>query len=90
MNVQLPPDLETFVESEIQAGHYSTPNDVIREALRLLEERDHILQDRREEFRRMIEEGAESLDRGEFFDGEEVVAELDAMLEERERSGAAE
>jgi antitoxin ParD1/3/4 len=88
MNVELPPDLETVVESQIKTGRYATPNDVLRDALGLLEERDLLLRDRRAEIRRMIEEGVESARRGELFDGDEVADELEAMLAKRERGGA--
>ena len=34
MNVNLPPDLEKYVESLVQTGGYSKTSDVIQEALR--------------------------------------------------------
>ena len=89
MNVDLPPDLETFVESQIKTGRYATPNDVLRDALSLLEERDCLLENRREDFRQMIDDGVESARRGELYDGEEAADEIEAMLTERERSGTA-
>ncbi|MEZ5366640.1 MAG: type II toxin-antitoxin system ParD family antitoxin [Bryobacterales bacterium] len=81
--------LETVVESQIKTGRYATPNDVLRDALGLLEERDHVLRDQRAEFQRKIQEGVESARRGELYDGEEAAAELEAMLMRREHSGAA-
>ena len=89
MNVELPPDLETVVESQIKTGRYATPSDVLRDALGLLEERDHVFRDQRADFRRKIEECVGSARRGELYDGEEVAAEVEALLTRRERSGAA-
>ena len=40
MNISLSPDLEEFVRRKIAAGPYSTVDDVVQQALRLLEERE--------------------------------------------------
>ncbi len=53
--------------------------------LRLLEEHGHIQERRRQEIRRKIAEGLESLDRGEGVDGQEVFARLEAELDDLER-----
>jgi antitoxin ParD1/3/4 len=39
LNVSLTPELEHFVESRVASGRYQTASEVIREGLRLLEER---------------------------------------------------
>src|SRR5205085_11483455 len=39
MNVSLTPELEKFVQSRVASGRYQTASEVIREGLRLLEER---------------------------------------------------
>jgi antitoxin ParD1/3/4 len=38
MNVSLTTELEEFVNSKVQTGRYSSASEVVREALRLLEE----------------------------------------------------
>ncbi|MEG3846248.1 hypothetical protein QT971_03280 [Microcoleus sp. herbarium19] len=58
----------------------------MREALRLLEERDIQRQMRIEKLRREVAVGIEKSDRGETFDGEEVVAELLEEIELEERA----
>ena len=40
MNVSLTPDLEKYVQRKVNTGRYRSSSEVVREALRLLEERD--------------------------------------------------
>ena len=40
MNVSLTPELESLVNEKVQTGMYQTASEVVREALRLLKERD--------------------------------------------------
>ena len=63
MNVSLTPELETFVQTKVTSGRYTSASEVVREALRLLEDHDRI--------RRLS-----SLDAGKGSDGETVFARL--------------
>lgn len=40
MDISLPPELEKLVAAKVASGHYSSAIEVMREALRLLVERD--------------------------------------------------
>jgi antitoxin ParD1/3/4 len=40
MNVSLTPELEQLVNDKVRSGFYQTASEVVREALRLLSERD--------------------------------------------------
>ena len=40
MNVTLTPELKKFVSAKVRTGRYNSPSEVVREALRLLEEQD--------------------------------------------------
>jgi antitoxin ParD1/3/4 len=40
MNVSLTPELEKFVAVKVDSGRYTSASEVVREALRLLEEHD--------------------------------------------------
>jgi antitoxin ParD1/3/4 len=80
MNVNLTPELEQLVQSKVKTGRYNSASEVVREALRLLEEHDQIRQLRFQEMRRRIQEGWDSLRRGEGVDGEEFMAQLEAEL----------
>lgn len=42
MNVSLTPELECLVQTKVQSGRYLSASEVVREALRLLEERDQL------------------------------------------------
>jgi antitoxin ParD1/3/4 len=68
MNVSLTPELEKLVDAKVSSGMYQTASEVIREALRLLRERD---ERKREELRRMIQVGIDQLERGEYTDYDE-------------------
>jgi antitoxin ParD1/3/4 len=41
MNVSLTSELEKFVSAKVESGRYNSASEVVREALRLLEEHDH-------------------------------------------------
>ena len=40
MNVSLTPELDRFVAGKVESGRYNSASEVVREALRLLEEHD--------------------------------------------------
>lgn len=65
MNVSLTPQLENFVKQKVEAGLYNSVSEVMREALRLLVERDGIKEMRLIALRRDLQEGIDSLDQGE-------------------------
>ena len=81
MNVHLTPELEQLVHTKVQGGRYNSASEVVREALRLLEERDQLLELRKEAIRQKIDEGWESLRRGEGVDGEAFFADLERKEE---------
>ncbi|MET0026854.1 MAG: type II toxin-antitoxin system ParD family antitoxin [Candidatus Thiodiazotropha sp.] len=65
MNVSLTPQLESYVKQKVAGGMYSSVSEVIREALRLLEERDALQSMKLEALRQDIIQGLTSLDNGE-------------------------
>ncbi len=60
MNVSLTPELEALVRHKVESGRYLSASEVMREALRLLEERDKLEELRREELRKEIRKGLDS------------------------------
>ena len=70
MNVHLTPALQTLVQNKVKAGGYNSASEVVREGLRLLEERDRVRQLQIREIQRKIDEGWSALERGEGVDGE--------------------
>ena len=61
MNVSLTPELERLVNEKVESGLYQTASEVVREALRLLKERDLA----REHLRTDVQAGFDQLVRGE-------------------------
>jgi len=62
MNISLTPELEQLVAKKVKTGMYQTASEVIREGLRLLNQRDqHIAS-----LRRDVRSGFEAVERGEF------------------------
>jgi antitoxin ParD1/3/4 len=77
MNVSLTPQLESFVKKKLDSGLYYSASEVIRDGLRLLEEKDQMREMKLAELKKEIQLGLNSLDRGEGIDGEEVFAEIE-------------
>ena len=87
MNVSLTPELEQFVQSRVASGRYQTASEVVREGLRLLEEREQSRETVIQELRAKIRRGIEQADRGELLDGDAVFDEI-RQLSARRRSAA--
>lgn len=60
MNVSLTPHFEELVKNKLASGLYHSASEVIREGLRLLEERDQVRELRLEELRKEIQLGIDS------------------------------
>jgi antitoxin ParD1/3/4 len=68
MNVSLTPELEKFVSAKVGSGRYNSASEVVREALRLLEEHDSARAAQLAEFNEELGRRLASLDRGESVD----------------------
>ena len=89
MNVSLTPELEALVQSKVASGLYNNQSEVVREALRLLAEQDQMRQAHLARLREALDLGLQEADRGELFDGPEVVQEMREFLRRRSGSGEA-
>ena len=87
MNVSLTPELENLVQQKVQSGLYTSASEVVREALRLLNDRDTIQQQRLAELKREISLGLDDLKHGRTVPGEQVFAELRQRSETRRSGG---
>lgn len=65
MNVSLTPELETLIYEKVESGFYNSASEVVREALRLLRQRDEIQRQHLTQLRKEIAVGIDELDRGE-------------------------
>jgi antitoxin ParD1/3/4 len=60
MNISLTPHLEDLVRAKVESGLYNSASEVMRDALRLLQERDQLREMRLEELRSEIQKGIDS------------------------------
>ena len=88
MNVSLTPELEKFVSAKVQSGRYNSASEVVREALRLLEEHDSARATQMAEFNQEIGRRLASLDRGEAIDPAAARARLQRKSEHRRKPRA--
>ncbi len=64
MNVSLTPQLQALVEDRVRSGRYQSASEVVREALRLLEDVEELRSARLKELRKDIAAGLKDLDQG--------------------------
>ncbi|MFM9100244.1 MAG: type II toxin-antitoxin system ParD family antitoxin [Cyanobium sp.] len=60
MNVNLSPQLEAMVRAKVASGLYTSASEVVREALRLLEQQDKLRALQLQQLRSDIQDGLES------------------------------
>jgi len=80
MNLLLKPEHQKLIEDQLSTGRYANPDEIIAEALELLNKRDQY-QEWSEEIGRKIDIAAQQLDRGEGIDGESAIALLRKKLQ---------
>ncbi|MEH2256473.1 type II toxin-antitoxin system ParD family antitoxin [Nostoc sp.] len=83
MYVSLTPELEQFIQSQVESGKYSSSEEVILAAIKQLEVKENIYKGRFEELQRSIMIGVEASERGEVIDGETVFHQLQQKLQQR-------
>jgi len=60
MNVNLTPQLEELVRSKVASGLYTSASEVVREALRLMDEQDQLRMAKLEQLRSDVRQGLNS------------------------------
>jgi antitoxin ParD1/3/4 len=85
MNVSLTPELDRFVAEKVESGRYTSASEVVREALRLLEEYDRARSAQLAVFNQEIGVRLASLDRGESLDPVFVRERLERKSRERRK-----
>jgi antitoxin ParD1/3/4 len=83
-NIALTPHFDRFVQSSVHSGRYQSASEVVRDALRLLEQHE----EERAKLRQDIELGWQQSERGEVVDGPGVFAEIRKMSKARRREAA--
>jgi len=84
MNVHLTPELEQLVQTKVQSGRYNSASEVVREALRLMEQKDELRMIQLQELRKRMDKGLAQAERGEGVDGEAFMQGLVDDLDARE------
>jgi antitoxin ParD1/3/4 len=85
MNVSLTPELEKFVNAKVGSGRYNSASEVVREALRLLEEHDSARAGQLAEFNAELGRRLAALDRGEIVNPADARARLRNKSSERRK-----
>ena len=88
MNISLTTELQNMVHDKVASGRYTSASEVVREALRLMEDRDQMLALQRQDIRSKIDAGMESLRVGRSSDGEDYFNRAEALINKSdEREG---
>jgi antitoxin ParD1/3/4 len=88
MNVSLTPELDKFVAAKVESGRYNSASEVVREALRLLEEHDRARGAQLAAFNHELKARLDSLDRGERVDPNAARTRLEQKSRERRKLSA--
>lgn len=84
ISVSFTPEQAEFLAACVKSGRYQSASEVVREAVRLLEDQQAHRQAEIASARREIALGADQLDQGRTLDAETFFAEWDAELDELE------
>jgi antitoxin ParD1/3/4 len=85
MNVSLTPELDKFVAGKVESGRYTSASEVVREALRLLEEHDRVRSAQVAAFNQELGARLASLDRGEHVKPEAARKRIEQKSQDRRR-----
>ena len=86
MNVSLTAELEKFVSAKVDSGRYNSASEVVREALRLLEEHDQARAAQLSGLNRELSRRLQTLDRGHHVSPAEARARLKRKSEQRRKA----
>ena len=79
-NVHLSPELERFARQCVEEGRYNNVSEVVRSALRMLQD----AQDRKTAFMAMLDRVREESDREGWVSGDDAIAQLNAVIDAAE------
>lgn len=66
MNVSLTPMLEKLIQRKVKSGAYNNASEVVREALRLLEEQDKIKEMKLQQLKTELQRGLDQLNDNQY------------------------
>lgn len=76
MGIAATPELEKLVLTKVKSGRYNSASEVVREALRLMEQRDQVRAIQLKELRRRMDRALSESSKGEGTDGEEFMRRM--------------
>src|SRR5438132_10885017 len=90
-NINLTGHLDRFVERQVSSGRYSNASEIVRVALRLLEQEEDERQAKLKALRRAAKEGFDEIDQGQgmVLNGKKAVRQFIAEIEAEVRSRSA-
>jgi antitoxin ParD1/3/4 len=77
-NVNLGPAFETYIQQKVATGHYNNVSEVVREALRLMMQRDEERAARLAWLRQAIDDGLNSGEDGPWEGADAIIAQAQA------------
>ena len=86
MNVSLTAELEKFVSAKVDSGRYNSASEVVREALRLLEEHDQARSVQLAGFNQELGRRLDTLDHGRHVSPTDARARLRRKSEQRRKA----
>jgi antitoxin ParD1/3/4 len=88
MNVSLTTELENFVSAKVESGRYNSASEVVREALRLLEEHDGARAAQLAGFNQELGRRLSTLDQGKHVTAADAKARLKRKSEQHRKAQA--
>ena len=85
MNVSLTPELDQYVAAKVSSGRYTSASEVVREALRLLEEQDIARTAQKAAFNQELAKRLAGLDRGDTVEPKAVFDRLRQKSRDRKQ-----
>jgi antitoxin ParD1/3/4 len=76
------PQLEKYIETLVSKGRYNSKSEVIREGIRLVQEREARLA----ALHAAIQQGIDAVKAGDVYSAEEVFAELDVLIDSKTKA----
>ncbi len=86
MNVNLTPELEQLVSQKVSSGLYNSASEVVREALRMMQQRDELRRIQQDELRKEVQKGIDALRAGKFTEyetAEDLVNDIEKIGKKR-------
>ncbi len=85
MEIAFPPEVQAFVQRQVQAGKYVNQSALIVAAVQLLQQQEDLYQGRLLELQREALIGWDALQQGEIMDGETALNEIRRHVHEQYR-----